>query len=96
MVVSRVIIGVTPFRVLITLLTNLLTKSPAPPSRDLQWLGDSGSCRTLRVIFRKIRREAEVWADPFCMSYISTELGYTRPPPILLFSGGVRGCGTLV
>ena len=32
--VSRVIIGVTPFRVLITLLiTYLLTKSPAPPSR---------------------------------------------------------------
>ena len=32
--ISRVIVGVAPFRVLITLLmTYLLTKSPAPPSR---------------------------------------------------------------
>ena len=30
--ISRVIIGVTPFRVLITLLI-ILTKSPAPPSK---------------------------------------------------------------
>ena len=32
-VISRVIIGVTPCRVLMTLLITLLTKSPAPPSR---------------------------------------------------------------
>ena len=31
-IVSGVIIGVTPFGVLITLLITLLTKSPAPPS----------------------------------------------------------------
>ena len=31
-VISRVIIGVTPFRVLITLLLTLLTKSTAPAS----------------------------------------------------------------
>ena len=32
-VISRVMIGVTPFRVLTNSTYNLLTKSPAPPSR---------------------------------------------------------------
>ena len=34
--ISRVIIGVTPFRVLMTSTYNLLTKSPAPPSSVLE------------------------------------------------------------
>ena len=39
LVISRVLIRVTPFRALITLLiAYLITKSPAPSSRGFTWL----------------------------------------------------------